>query len=67
MVAAVLGVQSEKQFWDLPFSAIFLDSAVEGVVVGSVQGLPSHSGLCRRVLPMQLSWEEGHREAGGVG
>lgn len=67
MVAAVLGVQSGKQFWDPPFFAIFLDRAVEGIVFGSVQGLPRHSGLYRRDLPMQLSWEEGHREGGGVG
>lgn len=56
-----------KQFWDLPLSAMFLDWAVEGVVVGNGQRLPKHSGLYWRDLPMQLSWEEGPRETGEVG
>jgi len=30
MLAAVLGDQRRKQFWDPPFSAIFVDRAVEG-------------------------------------
>lgn len=45
------GVQSEKQFWDPPFSAIFLDRAVEGVVVASVQGLPRHLGFAGGIYP----------------
>lgn len=67
MVATVLGVWRGKQFWDLPFSAVFLDRVVERAVLVSVQGLQIDSGLRRRDVPTQLSWKEEHREGGGVG
>lgn len=39
-----------KQLWDLPLSAVFLDWAVEGVVVGNGQRLPNTQvctgGIC---------------------
>lgn len=56
--------EREAIFEILPFSTIFLNKVVGGVVVGSMQGLQKLSGVCRRGLSLCASFWVGRRTQG---